>query len=68
MCVEYVSPSSEGDRHIYHCTCFSCHNMSPLQVTALRRDKQSAHVSPGDGNPLSRVAEVDLPSHNTYSS
>jgi len=40
--------------------------MGPLYITKLRRDKQSASVSPGDGNPLSRVTEVDLPSHNMW--
>ena len=68
ICVEYVSPRSEGDRCICKCTLFSCYKVGPLHVTKLRRDRQSALVSPGDGNPLSGVAGVDLPSHNTCGS
>ena len=68
ICVGYVSPCSEGDRHICHWTQFSYRNMGPLNVTKLRRDMHTAIVSPGDGKTLSRMAEVVLPSHNTCSS
>jgi len=62
--VEYVSPCGEDDLCICCFTSFGCHNMDLLHVTKLRGDTQSAPVSPGDGNPLSGVAEVDLPPHN----